>query len=50
MMLDSDAKALEKGVVANVKVLQTRIDIGRGTQTDMNQALARLSTTQRSAR
>jgi 3-hydroxyacyl-CoA dehydrogenase/enoyl-CoA hydratase/3-hydroxybutyryl-CoA epimerase/3-hydroxyacyl-CoA dehydrogenase/enoyl-CoA hydratase/3-hydroxybutyryl-CoA epimerase/enoyl-CoA isomerase len=45
MMLDSDAKALEKGVAANVKVLQTRIDIGRGTQADMVQALGRLSTT-----
>jgi 3-hydroxyacyl-CoA dehydrogenase/enoyl-CoA hydratase/3-hydroxybutyryl-CoA epimerase/3-hydroxyacyl-CoA dehydrogenase/enoyl-CoA hydratase/3-hydroxybutyryl-CoA epimerase/enoyl-CoA isomerase len=46
MMLDSDANALEKGVAANVKVLQTRIDIGRGTQADMVQALGRLSTTQ----
>jgi 3-hydroxyacyl-CoA dehydrogenase/enoyl-CoA hydratase/3-hydroxybutyryl-CoA epimerase/3-hydroxyacyl-CoA dehydrogenase/enoyl-CoA hydratase/3-hydroxybutyryl-CoA epimerase/enoyl-CoA isomerase len=46
MMLDSDPKALEKGVAANVKVLQTRIDIGRGTQADMVQALGRLSTTQ----
>jgi 3-hydroxyacyl-CoA dehydrogenase/enoyl-CoA hydratase/3-hydroxybutyryl-CoA epimerase/3-hydroxyacyl-CoA dehydrogenase/enoyl-CoA hydratase/3-hydroxybutyryl-CoA epimerase/enoyl-CoA isomerase len=46
MMLDSDAKALEKGVAANVKVLQTRIDIGRATPADMVQALGRLSTTQ----
>src|SRR5262249_23119298 len=46
MMLDSDAKALEKGVAANVKVLQARIDIGRGTPADMVQALGRLSTTQ----
>jgi 3-hydroxyacyl-CoA dehydrogenase/enoyl-CoA hydratase/3-hydroxybutyryl-CoA epimerase/3-hydroxyacyl-CoA dehydrogenase/enoyl-CoA hydratase/3-hydroxybutyryl-CoA epimerase/enoyl-CoA isomerase len=46
MMLDSDARALDKGVAANVKVLQTRIDIGRGTQVEMNQALGRLSTTQ----
>src|SRR5207302_11201779 len=35
MMLDSSAPALEKGVAANVKVLQTRIDIGRATPTDM---------------
>ncbi len=46
MMLDSSPQALEKGVAANVKVLQTRIDIGRGTQADMVQALGRLSTTQ----
>jgi 3-hydroxyacyl-CoA dehydrogenase/enoyl-CoA hydratase/3-hydroxybutyryl-CoA epimerase/3-hydroxyacyl-CoA dehydrogenase/enoyl-CoA hydratase/3-hydroxybutyryl-CoA epimerase/enoyl-CoA isomerase len=46
MMLDSDIKALDKGVAANVKVLQTRMDIGRGTQADMVQALGRLSTTQ----
>jgi 3-hydroxyacyl-CoA dehydrogenase/enoyl-CoA hydratase/3-hydroxybutyryl-CoA epimerase/3-hydroxyacyl-CoA dehydrogenase/enoyl-CoA hydratase/3-hydroxybutyryl-CoA epimerase/enoyl-CoA isomerase len=46
MMLDSDAKALEKGVAANVKVLQTRIDIGRATPAEMVQALGRLSTTQ----
>jgi 3-hydroxyacyl-CoA dehydrogenase/enoyl-CoA hydratase/3-hydroxybutyryl-CoA epimerase/3-hydroxyacyl-CoA dehydrogenase/enoyl-CoA hydratase/3-hydroxybutyryl-CoA epimerase/enoyl-CoA isomerase len=46
MMLDSDERALEKGVAANVKVLQTRIDIGRATQADMVQALGRLSTTQ----
>jgi 3-hydroxyacyl-CoA dehydrogenase/enoyl-CoA hydratase/3-hydroxybutyryl-CoA epimerase/3-hydroxyacyl-CoA dehydrogenase/enoyl-CoA hydratase/3-hydroxybutyryl-CoA epimerase/enoyl-CoA isomerase len=45
MMLDSDAKALEKGVAANVKVLQTRIDIGRGTQADLMRALGLLSTT-----
>jgi 3-hydroxyacyl-CoA dehydrogenase/enoyl-CoA hydratase/3-hydroxybutyryl-CoA epimerase/3-hydroxyacyl-CoA dehydrogenase/enoyl-CoA hydratase/3-hydroxybutyryl-CoA epimerase/enoyl-CoA isomerase len=46
MMLDSEAKALEKGVAANVKVLQTRIDIGRGTPEDMVRALGLLSTTQ----
>ncbi len=46
MMLDSDAKALEKGVAANVKVLQSRIDIGRATQADLVQAVGRLSTTQ----
>jgi 3-hydroxyacyl-CoA dehydrogenase/enoyl-CoA hydratase/3-hydroxybutyryl-CoA epimerase/3-hydroxyacyl-CoA dehydrogenase/enoyl-CoA hydratase/3-hydroxybutyryl-CoA epimerase/enoyl-CoA isomerase len=46
MMLDSDPKALEKGVAANVKVLQARIDIGRATPQDMVQALGRLSTTQ----
>jgi 3-hydroxyacyl-CoA dehydrogenase/enoyl-CoA hydratase/3-hydroxybutyryl-CoA epimerase/3-hydroxyacyl-CoA dehydrogenase/enoyl-CoA hydratase/3-hydroxybutyryl-CoA epimerase/enoyl-CoA isomerase len=46
LMLDSDARALEKGVAANVKVLQARIDIGRATPADMVQALGRLSTTQ----
>jgi len=46
MMLDSDAQALAKGVAANVKVLQARIDSGRATQTDLVQALGRLSTTQ----
>jgi 3-hydroxyacyl-CoA dehydrogenase/enoyl-CoA hydratase/3-hydroxybutyryl-CoA epimerase/3-hydroxyacyl-CoA dehydrogenase/enoyl-CoA hydratase/3-hydroxybutyryl-CoA epimerase/enoyl-CoA isomerase len=46
MMLDSDAKALEKGVAANVKVLQARIDIGRATPADLVQGLGRLSTTQ----
>ncbi len=46
MMLDSDAKALEKGVAANVKVLQARVEIGRATPADVVQALGRLSTTQ----
>jgi 3-hydroxyacyl-CoA dehydrogenase/enoyl-CoA hydratase/3-hydroxybutyryl-CoA epimerase/3-hydroxyacyl-CoA dehydrogenase/enoyl-CoA hydratase/3-hydroxybutyryl-CoA epimerase/enoyl-CoA isomerase len=46
MMLDSDPRALEKGVAANVKVLQSRIDIGRATPADLVQSLGRLSTTQ----
>jgi 3-hydroxyacyl-CoA dehydrogenase/enoyl-CoA hydratase/3-hydroxybutyryl-CoA epimerase/3-hydroxyacyl-CoA dehydrogenase/enoyl-CoA hydratase/3-hydroxybutyryl-CoA epimerase/enoyl-CoA isomerase len=46
MMLDSDAKALEKGVAANVKVLQARVEIGRATPADVVGALGRLSTSQ----
>ncbi len=46
MMLDSNSQALEKGVAANVKVLQARVEIGRATPADVVQALSRLSTTQ----
>jgi 3-hydroxyacyl-CoA dehydrogenase/enoyl-CoA hydratase/3-hydroxybutyryl-CoA epimerase/3-hydroxyacyl-CoA dehydrogenase/enoyl-CoA hydratase/3-hydroxybutyryl-CoA epimerase/enoyl-CoA isomerase len=45
LMLDSDAKALQKGVAAITKVMQTRIDIGRMTPTDMLQAMGLLNTT-----
>jgi 3-hydroxyacyl-CoA dehydrogenase/enoyl-CoA hydratase/3-hydroxybutyryl-CoA epimerase/3-hydroxyacyl-CoA dehydrogenase/enoyl-CoA hydratase/3-hydroxybutyryl-CoA epimerase/enoyl-CoA isomerase len=44
-MLDSSALALEKGVAANVKVMQARVDIGRMTPADLVAALGRLSTT-----
>jgi 3-hydroxyacyl-CoA dehydrogenase / enoyl-CoA hydratase / 3-hydroxybutyryl-CoA epimerase / enoyl-CoA isomerase len=46
MMLDSNTQALEKGVAANVKVLQARVEIGRATPADVVQALGRLSTSQ----
>ncbi len=45
LMLDSDPKALEKGVAAISKVMQTRIEIGRMTQADMLKALSLLNTT-----
>jgi 3-hydroxyacyl-CoA dehydrogenase/enoyl-CoA hydratase/3-hydroxybutyryl-CoA epimerase/3-hydroxyacyl-CoA dehydrogenase/enoyl-CoA hydratase/3-hydroxybutyryl-CoA epimerase/enoyl-CoA isomerase len=45
VMLDSDSKALEKGVAAITKVMQSRIDIGRMKSEDMIAALGRLSTT-----
>ena len=45
VMLDQFPAALEKGVAANVGVMQARIDIGRMTPAEMVQALARLSTT-----
>lgn len=45
LMMDSAPAALEKGVAANVKVLQDRIAIGRATPEDVVGALARLSTT-----
>ena len=44
VMLDAAPPALEKGVLSIAKVLQTRIEIGRATQADMNNALALLST------
>lgn len=49
VMFDSSGGALEKGVLTIGKVLQTRIEIGRATQTDMNQALGLLSTSRTSA-
>jgi 3-hydroxyacyl-CoA dehydrogenase/enoyl-CoA hydratase/3-hydroxybutyryl-CoA epimerase/3-hydroxyacyl-CoA dehydrogenase/enoyl-CoA hydratase/3-hydroxybutyryl-CoA epimerase/enoyl-CoA isomerase len=45
MMLDTEPKALEKGVAAITKSMQSRIDIGRMTPADMVTALAHLSTT-----
>ena len=45
IMLDSEPPALEKGVGAITKVMQSRIDIGRMTTADMMAALGRLSTT-----
>lgn len=45
MLLDAVPQALEKGVAAITKVLQTRVEIGRATPADMVAALARLSTT-----
>jgi 3-hydroxyacyl-CoA dehydrogenase/enoyl-CoA hydratase/3-hydroxybutyryl-CoA epimerase/3-hydroxyacyl-CoA dehydrogenase/enoyl-CoA hydratase/3-hydroxybutyryl-CoA epimerase/enoyl-CoA isomerase len=43
-LLDVDAQAVEKGVAANIKVMQSRIDIGRMSHAEMVQALGRLST------
>jgi 3-hydroxyacyl-CoA dehydrogenase/enoyl-CoA hydratase/3-hydroxybutyryl-CoA epimerase/3-hydroxyacyl-CoA dehydrogenase/enoyl-CoA hydratase/3-hydroxybutyryl-CoA epimerase/enoyl-CoA isomerase len=48
-MLDSVPEALQKGVAAITKVMQTRIEIGRMTQADMLQAMSLLSTTQNNA-
>src|SRR5262249_12878301 len=45
LLTDSNPAALEKGVAANVKVMQARIEIGRMTQAEMVEALGRLSTT-----
>jgi 3-hydroxyacyl-CoA dehydrogenase/enoyl-CoA hydratase/3-hydroxybutyryl-CoA epimerase/3-hydroxyacyl-CoA dehydrogenase/enoyl-CoA hydratase/3-hydroxybutyryl-CoA epimerase/enoyl-CoA isomerase len=44
MMLDSAPAAVEKGVGAITRVIQSRIEIGRATPADMVNALARLST------
>jgi 3-hydroxyacyl-CoA dehydrogenase/enoyl-CoA hydratase/3-hydroxybutyryl-CoA epimerase/3-hydroxyacyl-CoA dehydrogenase/enoyl-CoA hydratase/3-hydroxybutyryl-CoA epimerase/enoyl-CoA isomerase len=44
-LLDSVPQALEKGVAAITKVMQTRIDIGRMKIEEMVAALGRLSTT-----
>jgi 3-hydroxyacyl-CoA dehydrogenase / enoyl-CoA hydratase / 3-hydroxybutyryl-CoA epimerase / enoyl-CoA isomerase len=44
-LLDSVPQALEKGVAAITKVMQTRIDIGRMKMEEMIAALGRLSTT-----
>jgi 3-hydroxyacyl-CoA dehydrogenase / enoyl-CoA hydratase / 3-hydroxybutyryl-CoA epimerase / enoyl-CoA isomerase len=44
VMLDSVPAALEKGVAANVKVMQARVEIGRMTQKEVIESLARLST------
>jgi 3-hydroxyacyl-CoA dehydrogenase/enoyl-CoA hydratase/3-hydroxybutyryl-CoA epimerase/3-hydroxyacyl-CoA dehydrogenase/enoyl-CoA hydratase/3-hydroxybutyryl-CoA epimerase/enoyl-CoA isomerase len=45
VMLDSIPQALEKGVAAVTKVMQSRIDIGRMKSEEMIAALGRLSTT-----
>jgi 3-hydroxyacyl-CoA dehydrogenase/enoyl-CoA hydratase/3-hydroxybutyryl-CoA epimerase/3-hydroxyacyl-CoA dehydrogenase/enoyl-CoA hydratase/3-hydroxybutyryl-CoA epimerase/enoyl-CoA isomerase len=45
VMLDSVPQALEKGLAAINKVMQTRIDIGRMKTDEMIAALGRLSTT-----
>jgi 3-hydroxyacyl-CoA dehydrogenase/enoyl-CoA hydratase/3-hydroxybutyryl-CoA epimerase/3-hydroxyacyl-CoA dehydrogenase/enoyl-CoA hydratase/3-hydroxybutyryl-CoA epimerase/enoyl-CoA isomerase len=45
MMLDTTPQLLEKGVAANLKVMQGRISIGRMTQEEAAAALGRLSTT-----
>ena len=45
LMLDSLPEALQKGVAAISKVMQTRIEIGRMTQAEMLQSLGLLSTT-----
>jgi len=45
VLLDSVPQALEKGVAAITKVMQTRIDIGRMKMEEMVAALGRLSTT-----
>lgn len=45
LLTDSNPPALEKGVAANINVMQTRIDIGRMTAAEMTAALGRLSTT-----
>ncbi len=45
LMLDSVPQALEKGVAAITKVLQTRIEIGRMTPQEMLAAMTKLSTT-----
>jgi 3-hydroxyacyl-CoA dehydrogenase/enoyl-CoA hydratase/3-hydroxybutyryl-CoA epimerase/3-hydroxyacyl-CoA dehydrogenase/enoyl-CoA hydratase/3-hydroxybutyryl-CoA epimerase/enoyl-CoA isomerase len=44
MMLDVAPAALEKGLAAITKVLQSRIEIGRATPADLAAALAHLST------
>jgi 3-hydroxyacyl-CoA dehydrogenase/enoyl-CoA hydratase/3-hydroxybutyryl-CoA epimerase/3-hydroxyacyl-CoA dehydrogenase/enoyl-CoA hydratase/3-hydroxybutyryl-CoA epimerase/enoyl-CoA isomerase len=44
-LLDSDAKALEKGVTGIAKNMQGRVEIGRLAAADMVAALSRLSTT-----
>src|SRR5262249_39274090 len=45
LMMDSSVQALEKGVAANTKVMQSRVEIGRMTPADLVAALGRLSTT-----
>ncbi|GIW78496.1 MAG: hypothetical protein KatS3mg105_0303 [Gemmatales bacterium] len=45
LMLDSDDVALQKGIGNIVKVLQSRVQIGRMSQDEMNSALAALNTT-----
>jgi 3-hydroxyacyl-CoA dehydrogenase/enoyl-CoA hydratase/3-hydroxybutyryl-CoA epimerase/enoyl-CoA isomerase len=46
LMLDSDARALEKGIASIAKVMQSRIEIGRMTAEDMLKAMTLLNTTQ----
>jgi len=46
LMLDSEAKALEKGVASIAKVMQSRIEIGKMTAEDMLKAMTLLNTTQ----
>jgi len=45
LMTDSNPPALEKGVAANVKVMQDRVGIGRMTPEEVVASLGRLSTT-----
>jgi 3-hydroxyacyl-CoA dehydrogenase / enoyl-CoA hydratase / 3-hydroxybutyryl-CoA epimerase / enoyl-CoA isomerase len=45
LMLDSDPKAVEKGVGAIAKVMQTRVEIGRMKPEEVVAALTRLGTT-----
>jgi 3-hydroxyacyl-CoA dehydrogenase/enoyl-CoA hydratase/3-hydroxybutyryl-CoA epimerase/enoyl-CoA isomerase len=45
MLLDTVPQALEKGVTSITKVIESRIKIGRATQSDLVAALGRLSTT-----
>jgi 3-hydroxyacyl-CoA dehydrogenase/enoyl-CoA hydratase/3-hydroxybutyryl-CoA epimerase/3-hydroxyacyl-CoA dehydrogenase/enoyl-CoA hydratase/3-hydroxybutyryl-CoA epimerase/enoyl-CoA isomerase len=45
LMMDSSIQALEKGVAANTKVMQSRVETGRMTPADLVTALGRLSTT-----
>jgi 3-hydroxyacyl-CoA dehydrogenase/enoyl-CoA hydratase/3-hydroxybutyryl-CoA epimerase/3-hydroxyacyl-CoA dehydrogenase/enoyl-CoA hydratase/3-hydroxybutyryl-CoA epimerase/enoyl-CoA isomerase len=46
VMLDSDAKALEKSVANIARVMQSRIEIGRMTAEEMLKAMTLLNTTQ----
>jgi 3-hydroxyacyl-CoA dehydrogenase/enoyl-CoA hydratase/3-hydroxybutyryl-CoA epimerase/3-hydroxyacyl-CoA dehydrogenase/enoyl-CoA hydratase/3-hydroxybutyryl-CoA epimerase/enoyl-CoA isomerase len=45
VMLDTSPGALEKGVAANIKVMQSRVEIGRMTPADLVASLGRLSAT-----
>jgi 3-hydroxyacyl-CoA dehydrogenase/enoyl-CoA hydratase/3-hydroxybutyryl-CoA epimerase/3-hydroxyacyl-CoA dehydrogenase/enoyl-CoA hydratase/3-hydroxybutyryl-CoA epimerase/enoyl-CoA isomerase len=45
MMLDVDTKAIDKGVAAITKTLQSRVEIGRMSPADVAAALGKLSTT-----
>jgi len=45
LMLDSQPQALEKGLAAITKVMQSRIEIGRMTQDEMIAALGKLNAT-----
>ena len=44
LMLDQDPKAVEKGVTANVKIMKSRIGIGRMTEEEMIASMSRLNT------
>src|SRR5207249_1136422 len=46
VMIDVTPDALQKGVAAITKVMQTRIEIGRATQSDLVSVLGLLNTTQ----